>query len=55
MDADANAYMNANADAGGSTIALSERCSGELIIAIKDCQAISEFVKRKHGAVLLEI
>ena len=32
VDADANA--NANADARGSTIALHERCSGELIRAV---------------------
>ena len=30
VDADANANANANTDAGGSTIALRERCSGEL-------------------------
>ena len=31
MDADANANANANTDAGGSTIALREFCSGELM------------------------
>ena len=31
VDADANAKAKAAADAGGSTIALRERCSGELI------------------------
>ena len=35
MDADANANANANADARGSTIALRERCSGELKITLK--------------------
>ena len=30
VDAGANANANVNADAGGSTIALPERCSGEL-------------------------
>ena len=31
MDADANANANVNADAGGSTIALDEICSSELM------------------------
>ena len=31
VDADANANAGIHADAGGSTIALPERCSGELI------------------------
>ena len=30
-DADANANASSSADAGGSTIALQERCSGELM------------------------
>ena len=40
MDADANANANANAntnaDAGGSTIALRDRCSGELKMVVDD-------------------
>ena len=35
MDADANVNAKANADAGGSTIALRELCSGELKMTMR--------------------
>ena len=48
MDTDANANANANANAEGSTIALHERCSGEL----KRCD---QKQKRKGGDIVFPI